>query len=125
MVCKLRYVSKSPKKNSVLANMIYIMSFAYSCAMTTVGKGQFYPGSNEKLTTGKVLCQPQKISPRSMLSFFHSSSSSRNRLSTRDSISVEMMTFSFFLLTCRSISTIVGLLRSHKWLKVSCVVKIS
>ena len=46
---------------------------------------------------------------------FHSSPSSRNRRSTRLSISVEMMTFSFFLFTLRSISwTHLGLLGTHR-----------
>ena len=125
MVRKLRYGPKSPKKYSVWANMIYITSFAFSCSITTVWKGQFYPGLLKWKTNHWESSISTSNDMTKINACFHSSSSSRNRLSTKDSISVEMMTFSFFLLTFRSISTIVGLLRSHKWLKVSWVVKIS
>ena len=46
-------------------------------------------------------------------------SSSKNRLNTKVSISVAMITLDFFFLTCLSISTMVGLLLSQRWLNVS------
>ena len=56
-------------------------------------------GSHEKLMTAEsyISSSWQRI-PTEKINLCHSSPSSRNRLSTRLSISVKMMTFSFFLL---------------------------
>ena len=49
----------------------------------------------------------------------HHHYSSKNKLSTRASIYVEINIFGFFFFISRSSSTIVGLDRSHRWLYVS------
>ena len=74
--------------------------------------GQFYPRQRPMWRKASenpnfyISPSKQRIPTEWIHVLLHSSPSSRNRLSTRLSISVDMMTFSFFLLTFRSISTI-------------------
>ena len=74
----------------------------------TVHPGPFLDETKSKWKRGEQRCLLQFIIY-----------SSRKSDSTRASISVEITIFGFFLMIFLSISTIVGLLRSQRWWKVS------